>query len=156
MHGMSRRRALGLALGSGTALLAFPGAALAQLARGPRPDWEPDGPLDGREPADDDAMTPEERRHVPVLTMPLRVHPDRPFDLVVQAGLEPHGMTEAHHIDWMEVALDDTRLAVADLGPSVAYPIIRVPIVLRRPGLLTARIHCTLHGTWRTRRAIQL
>ena len=152
MAEMTRRHALRLAFGAG-GLLMLPRLGFAQQRRA---DWDPDGPLDGREPVDEDAMTPEERRHVPVLTLPVRVRADRPFDLVVQAGLEPHGMSASHHIDWIEVALGDERLFVADLGPAVAYPIVRVPVVVRRPGVLTARVHCTLHGTWRTRRPISL
>lgn len=119
-----------------------------------RADWRPDGPLDGREPDDPDELTPEERRHVPVLVLPRQVRAGRPFDFVVQVGVEPHVMTEAHYVDWVEVAVGGTRVFTADLSPDVGYPIVRVPLVLRAPADLTVRAHCNLHGTWRTRRAI--
>lgn len=131
---------------------AWPLVARAQRRHG----WSPDGPLDGREPADPHDMTAEEQRHVPVLTMPERVHAGRPFDLVVQVGVRPHGMVENHRVEWVEVAVDAERVLVADLGPSVAYPVVRVPIVMAASAELTARAHCNLHGTWRTRRRIEV
>lgn len=138
-----------------SALTLAAGWPLSRASAQRREGWSPDGPLDGREPADPHDLTNEERRHVPVLVMPERVHAGRPFDLVVQVGPSPHVMTENHHIDWIEVALDAARVFVADLTESVAYPVVRVPIVLRGGATLTARAHCNLHGTWRTRRRIQ-
>ena len=132
------------------AAVAVPWPARAQR----RDDWSPTGPLEGREPADPNALTPEERRHVPVLVLPERVRAGRPFDLVVQVGVQPHVMTEAHHVDWVEIAVGDERVFVADLTHRVGYPVVRVSLVLSEPVALTARAHCNLHGTWRTRRDI--
>ncbi|HJL17564.1 MAG TPA: desulfoferrodoxin family protein [Sandaracinaceae bacterium LLY-WYZ-13_1] len=155
---MRRRELISGALRVGAGALAFGvgGRALAQAGPGRRPDWSPTGPLEGREPEDPRNLDPEERRHAPVLVLPERVRPGRPFDLVVQVGPSPHVMTEDHHIDWVEVAVDEARVFVADLTPSVAYPIVRVPVVLRAPADVTARAHCNLHGTWRTRRRVEV
>lgn len=131
------------------------GVASLALAQ-ERPVLPPDGPLDGREPADPNELTPEERRHVPVLLLPRRVRAGRPFDFVVQVGIEPHVMTEAHHVDWVEIAANGTRVFAAALSPTVGYPIVRVSLVLRGPVELTVRAHCNLHGTWRTRRSISV
>ena len=129
------------------------GATSVALAQ-QRADGSPNGPLEGREPTDPDELNAEERRHVPVLLLPRQVRAARPFDLVLQVGVEPHVMTDAHHIDWVEVSVDGGRVFAADLSPSVGYPIVRVPLILRAAAELTVRAHCNLHGTWRTRRSI--
>lgn len=131
--------------------------ALAQRRDPPlRADWAPTGPLTGREPTDPSALTDEERSHAPRLTLPHRVRSGRPFDLVVQIGAPPHECTDAHRIDWIEVALDERRVMTADISVDVPFPILRVPIVLRTNATLVARAHCTQHGVWMTRRAIEL
>lgn len=132
-----------------TAALALPSFARAQLRR---PGWTPT--LDGREPADPRALTPEESQHVPVLVLPAQVRIDRPFDLVVQVGVDPHPMAEAHRVEWIEVAIDETRAFVADLGPTISYPIVRFSLTMRGPALITARAYCSQHGVWRTRRQV--
>ena len=125
-------------------------------AHAQRRGWSPTGPLDGREPVDPSALTAEEQRHAPVLVMPEVVRAGRPFDLVVQIGTEPHGMTEAHRIEWIEVAVDERRVLVADLGPGIAYPIVRTSLVLSAPATITARARCNQHEVWRTRRRVEV
>lgn len=149
--GLDRRS---FALGSLAALVVGRAGLVRAQPRVVREGWSGTGAPEGREPADLDALTDEERAHVPVLTLPRHVHLGRPFDLVVQVGLRPHAMTSEHHIDWIEVCLDERRVAVVDLSTDVAFPIVRLPIVLPAPAVLTARAHCNLHGTWRTRREL--
>jgi superoxide reductase len=133
------------------------GPAHAQHRAPPlRADWEPTGPLTGREPVDLAALTDEERSHAPRITLPRHVHAGRAFDLVVQIGAPPHECTDTHRIDWIEVALDEQRVMTADLSTAVPFPILRVPVVLRANATLTARAHCTQHGVWMTRRPIEL
>lgn len=148
---MDRRAFVGGALAS---LVSWPRLAGAQHT--PRADWSDTGEPTGREPADPDALTDEERSHVPVLTLPRHVHVGRPFDLVVQIGLRPHEMSTAHHVEWIDVCLDERRVAVVDLSPDVPFPIVRIPIVLRGPAVLVARARCNQHGVWRTRREIAI
>lgn len=145
---------------------AFVGGSLAALAtlsigdvvraqtRIVREEWTATGAPTGHEPADPESLTDQERSHVPVLTLPRHVHLGRPFDLVVQIGLHPHEMSGAHHIDWIEVCLDERRVAVVDLTSEVPYPIVRIPIVLHAPATLVARARCNQHGVWMTRRAL--
>lgn len=164
---MERRRFLsGSILGAAGAVVvgaASPRDADAQQRQrrgGPCPpvraEWSGSGAPDGRSPVDAGAMTDEERGHVPVLTLPERVRSGRAFDLVVQIGARPHEITEAHRIEWIEVCVDERRVLVADLSADVAYPIVRVPLVLRAPATLTARARCNQHGVWITRRAIDV
>ncbi len=137
------------ALGS-LAALALPALARAQR----REDWSATGVPTGRTPIDPEQLTDEERSHVPVRTLPRHVHLGRPFDLVVQIGLRPHEMSSAHHIDWIEIDVDERRVAVIDLSTDVPFPIVRVPVVLHAAGTLSARARCNQHGVWMTRRAI--
>lgn len=119
-----------------------------------RAEWSATGPREGRQATDPARLTPEERRHLPVLSMPQNVRADRPFDFVVQVGVDPHVMTDAHHIDWVEISVGERRVLVADLSADVGYPIVRFPLVLRESAELTVRSHCNLHGTWRTQRSV--
>jgi len=149
---MDRRAFVG---GSLAALASWPWTS-ASAQRCPREDWLPTGAPSGREPTDPEVLSDQERSHVPVLTLPRHVHLGRPFDLVVQIGLRPHEMSAAHHIDWIEVSLDDHRVTVIDLTPDVPYPIVRVPIVVHAAGTLIARARCNQHGVWMTRRALAI
>src|SRR5688572_22323893 len=132
----SRRRFLGGSLATaaiGGVAWAAPAVAGAQprgRARGLRAEWSPNGPPDGREPADATAPTEEERIHIPVLSLPRAVRPGRAFDLVVRIGLVAHPMDPDHRIDWIEVRVGEERAWVIDLGAAVPYPVARVPIVL--------------------------
>ena len=129
-------------------------ASTAEAQRCTRAEWTASGDLAGREPIDPSALTDEERVHVPVVTLPHRVHAGRPFDLVVQIGVLPHEQRGEHRIDWIEVALDERRVMVADLSADVAFPILRVPIVLAAAATLSVRARCTQHGVWLTRRPL--
>jgi superoxide reductase len=151
---MDRRSFVRGTLGGGVAGVLgslSPTSALAQVSRA---DWSPTDALAGREPRDVHDLTDEERGHVPVLTLPSRVRSGRSFDLVVQIGVRPHECTPDHHIDWIEVALGERRVLVADLSIDVPFPVLRVPLVVRAAETLTVRGRCNLHGVWRTQRAL--
>lgn len=143
---MERRRFLG-AVGLGAGALALPGRVVAQDGRA---EWA----AEGREPADLAAMSPEELAHVPVLSLPTSPRLGRPFDLAVQIGVTPLAPNGEHHVDWVEVKLDDRSIFVADLSLEVPYPVLRMPIVLAAAGTLVVRARCSAHGVWVTRRAI--
>ena len=103
---------------------------------------------------DPSTLSTEERRHVPVLTLPERVRRGRSFDLVIQVGPTPHVMEPTHRIDWVEALVGSERVFVADLGAAVSYPIVRVPLTLQASASITVRARCNLHGIWRTRRDV--
>ncbi len=113
-------------------------------------------PPTDREPADPGHLTPEESAHVPVLVLPRRPRVERPFDLIVQIGDPTHTMAEHHRIAWIEVLAGGARVFRAELGPAVAFPVVRVPLVLTGPTVLTARAQCNQHGVWRTRREVEV
>lgn len=91
-----------------------------------------------------------------MLTLPPRIVAGRAFDLVVQVGLTPHAMEAEHFITWVELLLGEERAWVTDLSPSVAYPIVRLPVRVARSTTLTVRAHCNRHGVWRTRLPIDV
>lgn len=143
---MERRRFLG-AVGLGAGALALPARLSAQEGRA---EWT----AEGREPADPAAMSPEELAHVPVLSLPSSPRIGRPFDLAVQIGVTPLAPSDEHHVEWIEVKVDDRSIFVADLSLEVPYPVLRLPIVLGAAGTLVVRARCSVHGVWITRRAL--
>lgn len=139
---MERRRflrALGVGASStGLALVAAP-AASAQERRG----------LDepGRElPADASGL---DRTHLPILSLPARLRLGRSFDLVVRIGEPLHEQRRDHHIEWVDVRYAGELLFACDLSPNVPFPVVRVPVVLRRSGELIVRARCAQHGVVR-------
>jgi superoxide reductase len=151
---MDRRTLLRGSVASGLAALGSPLVPSRAAAQVTRADWSPTGELTGHEPADLASLTDEERVHVPVITLPARLRVGRSFDLVVQVGVRPHECTEEHHVDWIEVALGERRVFVADLSLDVPFPVVRVPLVVRAAETLTVRARCNQHGVWRTRREL--
>jgi superoxide reductase len=148
----------GAAGASGLLGSAFTAGASAQpRASGPpgRRDWSPTGPRRGRE-ASGGLLTAEERAHLPVVTLPDLLRRGRGFDLAVQVGSPTHAMAADHHIQWIEVAIDDRPVAVADLTPAVPWPVLRVPLVLDGDAELRVRARCNEHGVWMTRAALRV
>jgi desulfoferrodoxin (superoxide reductase-like protein) len=146
---MERRRfvtSLGAGLAAGLVTRLEPGSARAQEAC--RPD----------ELAEARVLGPDviglDRTHLPVLALPARPRLGRPFDLVVRVGEPMHEQRRDHHVQWIDVHLDDVRLFVCELSAEVPYPVVRVPVVLRRAGELVVRVRCSQHGVHAIRRAI--
>lgn len=146
---LSRRSFASALLPLGIALQS--GRLQAQLLH-PRPSWSATGPREGtRVDANSDGLA---REHLPFVSLPARPRLQRPFDLVVRIGDPNHPQRSDHFIAWVEAAYADELLFVADLSPSVPFPVVRIPVILRRPGLLTIRAHCTRHGTFLWQQAL--
>jgi desulfoferrodoxin (superoxide reductase-like protein) len=92
-----------------------------------------------------------DRMHLPVIALPARPRLGRSFDLVVRIGEPMHEQRRDHHIAWVEVAYGADRLFVCDLSPDVPFPVVRVPVVLRRADELVVRVACARDGSfvWR-------
>ncbi len=92
-----------------------------------------------------------DRMHLPLVSLPARPRLLRAFDLVVRVGEPMHEQRRDHHIQWLEVRYGADRLFVCDLSPDVPFPVVRVPVVLRRVDELTVRLRCSRHGAfvWR-------
>ena len=118
----------------------------------PRPAWSASGPREGT--LVDASSTGVHREHLPLISLPARPRLQRPFDLVVRIGDPNHPQRSDHFIAWVEAAYAGELLFVADLSPSVPFPVVRIPVILRRAGLLTIRAHCTRHGTFLWQQAL--
>lgn len=148
MSKVQRRRVLA-SLGSGVALLGL-GPGLGLTLRSIASAQERPGAADeGRELGPE--ATGLDRTHLPTLSLPARPRLGRSFDLVVRIGEPLHEQRREHHILWVEVRHAGEVLFVCDLSPSVPFPVVRVPVVLRRSGDLVVRACCSQHGVFRTR-----
>jgi desulfoferrodoxin (superoxide reductase-like protein) len=147
---MLTRRHFTVLAGLGLPLL-LPATSSAQIIT-PRPDWRATGPREGTlVDASSEGISSE---HVPRITLPARPRLMRPFDLVVRIG-ENHPQRADHFIAWVEVAYEGEILFITDLSPSVPFPVVRIPVLLRREGTLTVRAHCTRHGTFMLAQALR-
>lgn len=137
---MERRRFL-RALGAGSAglVLAAPSVSTAQQREGI------DEP--GRELLADASGI--DRTHLPMLSLPARPRLGRSFDLVVRVGEPLHEQRRDHHVEWVEVRHAGEALFTCELSPSVPFPVVRVPVVLRQAGELVVRLRCSQHGVHR-------
>jgi desulfoferrodoxin (superoxide reductase-like protein) len=92
-----------------------------------------------------------DRTHLPFVSLPARPRLGRPFDLVVRVGEPQHEQRTEHHVQWIDVRYGDERLFACDLSPSVPFPVVRVPVLLRRADELVVRLRCSQHGVhaWR-------
>lgn len=101
----------------------------------------------------DDAATGEHRMHLPRVNVPALPRTGRPFDLVVRVGEPMHEQRRDHFIQRVTVRHADELLFDTELGPSVPFPVVRVPVMLRRAGDLVVEVRCSQHGgfVWRTR-----
>lgn len=92
-----------------------------------------------------------DRTHLPLVSLPARPRLGRPFDLVVRVGEPQHEQRAEHHVQWIDVRYGAERLFACDLSPSVPFPVVRVPVILRREDELVVRLRCSQHGVhaWR-------
>lgn len=101
-------------------------------------------------PSDPANMSDLERRHLPVITAPQRVHKDTPFDVTIEVGnLLAHPNDPGHFIQFLELWVDETFLARMDMTPGRACPKVTLRVALHYPAKeLRARGGCNLHGVW--------
>ena len=146
---MERRRFLG-AVGSGLATGLAGALSASRVAAQDR----------GR-PGEGDAprvLTREasglDRTHLPILSLPARTRLGRSFDLVVRIGEPLHEQRRDHHVQWVEVRYGADRLFVCELSPDVPFPVVRIPVILRRSDELAVRTRCSQHGSFEWRLAL--
>lgn len=99
-------------------------------------------------------VTGADRIHLPIVSLPARPRLLRAFDLVVRIGDPLHEQRRDHHIQWIEARYGAERLFVCELSPDVPFPVVRVPVVLRRADELAVRLRCSRHGAFEWRLAI--
>lgn len=94
-------------------------------------------------------MTDLEKKHVPMIHIGGTPKAGEPFEVTVWLGEElPHPMEAGHHIEFIDLYLDDTFLARCDLAWGYTYPKACFTVVMDQPGTLRAFERCNLHGDW--------
>lgn len=93
-------------------------------------------------------LTGEEKQHVPLLVIPTNIRPGKPFRMEIMVGQKLHPMTEEHHIEWIEVFVDDARVLHADFSAGQSVPDMAVSLILTKTSLIRVFAHCNTHGLW--------
>lgn len=89
-----------------------------------------------------DTVEASREKHIPVATR-------GDGGVTVKVGSEPHPMTEAHYIEWIEIIAGDNNL-VRYLNPGVAPEAIFKCCGGGCNGAPIIRAYCNLHGLWAT------
>lgn len=87
---------------------------------------------------EENTVDASKEKHVPIIEM--GEHSFR-----IKVGSAPHPMEEKHYIEWIEV-LDGDKAYLEFLKPGAA-PEAQFDF---KPGKITARAYCNLHGHWRS------
>ena len=127
--------------------LAFFGPAL--LAKGvPAQEKEIDWFKEIHRVADPHSLTPVEKKHAPVISIPSYIKAKQVFYLTAQVGETLHVMTPQHWIMWLEVYVDDVLISRTEFSPYSPYAIVTVPLSLDRESTVKVLERCNLHGIW--------
>ena len=107
--------------------------------------------------ADPENMTDLEMKHHPVISCPDSVKVDEPFECAVHVGKhKAHPNEAAHHIEFIDLYLDDLFLCRADLQARKSNPRVTFEIMLQQPGALRAYDSCNIHGVWASEKKISV
>jgi len=99
--------------------------------------------------ADPANMTDLEKKHDPVITCPDVVKAGQHFDCTVHVGKHmAHPNEPAHHIEFVDLYLDDIYLCHLDLAARKSDPKVTFSIMLPMSGTLKAYESCNIHGVW--------
>jgi superoxide reductase len=94
-------------------------------------------------------MSDLEKKHVPMIHIDGQPKMGEFFDVTVWLGEQlPHPMEVDHHIEFIDLYLDDMFISRCDLTWQHTYPKASFSIKLERSGNLRAFERCNLHGDW--------
>ena len=99
-------------------------------------------------PQDSDNLSPIEQKHVPQITTPDKIKAGEPFTLEVKVGSIQHPMENDHHIQFLDLYIDEVYLTRLTFIPVVLQPQASLRIILKHSGKLRAVSRCNLHGQW--------
>ena len=107
-------------------------------------------------PADPNAPTDLEKKHIPVITAPDKVKPGECFEVTVEVGkLLQHPNEHAHFIEFIELYAGHFYLARMDFTAKTTCPVMKVCAALDKDlGPLRAFERCNLHGVWESQKPI--
>lgn len=89
-------------------------------------------------------------KHVPVITVEGDIAPGNIVTVKVDVGEGKHPNENAHHIQWVELRVNDLFIARAEFTPVITNPIAKFEVKVPHDGAitLTAIERCNLHGLW--------
>ncbi|MBE0429005.1 MAG: class II SORL domain-containing protein [Thermoleophilia bacterium] len=94
-------------------------------------------------------MNELEKKHVPMIHIGGTPEQGKYFEVTVWLGEDmPHPMEMEHHIEFIDLYLDDMFITRCDLAWQNSYPKCSFNIKLDRPGNLRAFERCNVHGDW--------
>ena len=110
------------------------------------------------EMADPDNPSSLERRHVPAIEAPDRVRKNEGFTVTLEVGkVLEHPNDCGHFIQFIDLYADDTFLTRTDFTAVRVCPKVSLCIALQYPVQhLRAFACCNLHGTWISKKAINV
>lgn len=107
--------------------------------------------------ADPSNMTDLEKKHVPAITCPDSLKANEPFQCTVHVGKYlKHPNEPTHHIEFLDLYMDDLFLCRADLQARKSEPIVTFTIMVPGSGKLKAYESCNIHGVWRSEKEIEV
>ena len=100
-------------------------------------------------PADPENPTDLEKKHIPVIEVADGVKAGESFPVTVHVGkLLTHPNEHGHHIEFIDLYVDRTFLARADLSGVRTGPKVTFNVILDKSGTLRTFESCNLHGVW--------
>lgn len=94
-------------------------------------------------------MSDMEKKHVPMIHIGGTPKLNEPFEVTVWVGEQLAHPSEAeHHIEFIDLYLDDSFIARCDLTWGTTMSKTCFYVMLNRPGTLRAFERCNLHGDW--------
>lgn len=94
-------------------------------------------------------MSDLEKKHVPMIHVAGTPKKDEAFEVTVWVGEQLAHPSEAeHHIEFIDLYLDDMFIARCDLTWGYTLPKASFTVKLNRSGELRAFERCNLHGDW--------
>lgn len=97
--------------------------------------------------ASDDKVVGE--KHAPVITVPAGMKPGEAARIRVNVGGGKHPNTNEHHIQWVELRINDLYVGRVDFSPVILQPEVEFTVVCpQREAVISAVARCNLHGLW--------
>ncbi len=89
--------------------------------------------------------------HVPLLEVLSPESKEESLGLVIRVGRQLHHMTQAHHLQWIQVWVDDLKACEIILQPGNLIPRWQLSLHRRASMQITVKTQCNLHGIWANR-----
>lgn len=92
-----------------------------------------------------------EMDHVPLLEVLSPESKEDAVQLVIKVGRQTHAMTQAHHLRWVQVWIEDQKVCEMSLEPGDLIPKWQLSLNRKLSMQITVKACCNLHGVWANR-----